>query len=121
MTPRLAHPRPPLAPSNRRIAASPSCRQVASLPAPVRPTEADHAPQPSDARAPTGERTPLRDRGVGLLGVFTAAMLVMVALAVVVGMHDTFWILVPVMAVDFVLTATVLMVVVRLLDEGHGG
>jgi hypothetical protein len=53
--------------------------------------------------------------------VFTAAMLVMVVLAIVVGMSSTFWILVPVMAVDFVLTGAVLLMLVRLLDDGDGG
>jgi hypothetical protein len=110
VAPRLDHARPRLAPPKRR-------RQHASLRATARRTTTDHAPPSNEAR----DRTPLRDRGVVLLAVFTAAMLVMVALAVVVGMHDTFWILVPVMAVDFVLTASVLVMVVRLLDDGDDG
>jgi hypothetical protein len=64
---------------------------------------------------PTGD--PLRDRGDGLLGAFTAAMLVMVVLTVVVAMSNTLWILVPVMSVDFVLSVAVLLMVVRLLNE----
>jgi hypothetical protein len=119
VAPRLDHARPPLAPPNRRAPSPASRRRHASLPAAVRPAAADHTTQPCDAPTSAAERSPLRDRGVGLLAVFTAAMLVMVALAVVVGMHNSLWILVPVMAVDFVLTAIVLLMVVRLLDDGE--
>jgi hypothetical protein len=47
-------------------------------------------------------------------------MLVMVALAVLVGSVDAWWILVPVMAVDFAVTAAILVMMVRLLNDGRG-
>jgi hypothetical protein len=71
--------------------------------------------------AATDEGSPLPDRGAGLLAVFTTALLVMVALAVVVGMIDAWWILVPVMAVDLALTATVIAMVIGLLHDGDSG
>ena len=63
---------------------------------------------------------PQRDRGIGLLATFTASMLGMVALAVLVGAVDAWWILVPVMAVDFAVTTGVLMMMVRLLSDDRG-
>jgi hypothetical protein len=48
-------------------------------------------------------------------------MLVMVALAVVVGAIGSWWILIPVMAVDFAVTAAVLVMMARLLNDGRGG
>jgi hypothetical protein len=59
----------------------------------------------------------LRDRGLGLLAAFTGAVLVIVALVWVVGLVDRAWILAPVMAVQLVLTAVVLVAVARLLDD----
>jgi hypothetical protein len=64
---------------------------------------------------PAGRDAP--DRGVGLLLVFTASMLAIVALVVLVGAVDTWWILVPAMGFDFAVTGTVLFAVARLLDE----
>ena len=43
---------------------------------------------------------------------------VVVALVCVVGSVDRWWILIPVMAVDFAVTGAVLAVMVRLLDDG---
>ena len=50
--------------------------------------------------------------------IFTAATLLIVALVCVVGSVDRRWIPIPVMAVDFVVTGAVLVVMVRLLDDG---
>jgi hypothetical protein len=55
-----------------------------------------------------------------LLATFTVAILGMVSLAVLVGAVDAWWILVPVMAVDFAVTAAVLVMMVRLLNDGRG-
>ena len=57
------------------------------------------------------------DPGTTLLATVSAAMLSVVALAWLVGAVDRWWILVPVVAVALVLTAGVLTVVVRLLDD----
>jgi hypothetical protein len=52
------------------------------------------------------------------MAVFIAAMLLIVGLVWLLGAVDQWWILVPVMLVDFVLTAAVLAMVTRLLDDG---
>ena len=117
MAPRLEHPRP-AARTRRPSATAGALPRRPSLPTPARPTRPDLAPNPPNA-APVA--TPLRDRGIGLLAAFTAAMLVMVALAIVVGAIDSWWILIPVMAVDFAVTAAVLVMMARLLNDGRGG
>jgi len=55
-----------------------------------------------------------------LLGVFTAATLLMVALVVFIGALGRWWTLIPVMALHLAVTAAVLMTVIRLLDGGDG-
>jgi hypothetical protein len=65
-----------------------------------------------------GAERPLRDRGIGLLTVFTAAMLAIVALVCLVGSVDRWWILIPVMVIDLAVTALVLAMMIRLLDDG---
>jgi hypothetical protein len=55
-----------------------------------------------------------------LLLVFVAATLVMVAAVIVVGIVGRWWVLVPVMAVDFAATAGVVGYILRLLaDDGE--
>ena len=71
------------------------------------------SPPPLDDKS-----TPLRDRGVTLLGTVTAAMLTIVALAWLVAVVGRWWILVPVMAVALALTAVVIACMLRLLDDG---
>jgi hypothetical protein len=111
-------------------------RLTSPLPAPVRrraPRRAGHdraqAPQrfdaPPPAPAPTRRRHtqshgPVRD-GVGaLLGVFVAATLIMVAAVIVVGSVGQWWVLVPVMLVDFATTCGVVTYITRLLaDDGE--
>ncbi len=64
--------------------------------------------------------SPIRDRGITLLIVFTTAMLVMVGLATLTAVVGRWWILVPVMAVDLAATIAVLASVAKLLSEGDG-
>jgi hypothetical protein len=63
---------------------------------------------------------PSRDRGITLLAIFTASMLVMVGLAAVTAFVGRWWILAPVMVVDLAVTTAVLVSVARLLGEGDG-
>ena len=63
------------------------------------------------------ERLPAADRGIGLLIIFTAGVLVMVGLITLTAVIDSWWILGPVMAFDFVVTAAVLAIIVRLLAD----
>ena len=53
-----------------------------------------------------------------VLRVFTGAMLIMVAAATLVGAVGQWWVLAPVMLVDFILTFIVLALFVGLLGEG---
>lgn len=57
------------------------------------------------------------DHGIILLGVFTASVLLIVVLVVAAGAVGRWWILVPVMAVDFAVTAAVLVTVAKLLED----
>jgi hypothetical protein len=52
-----------------------------------------------------------------LLIVFTASALTVVALVVLVAAIGSWWILIPVMAVDFAVTAAVLITVAKLLED----
>jgi hypothetical protein len=63
------------------------------------------------------ERGPATDRGIGLLLIFTAGVLVMVGLITLTAIIDSWWMLGPVMAFDFVVTAAVLAIIVRLLGD----
>jgi hypothetical protein len=116
--PRLEHRRQP-APHARRTATPRVARAPrTSLPARSRP-HADHrATRPNSPPAPGGKSPPLRDRGISLLAIFTAATLLIVALVCVVAGIDRWWILIPVMAVDLTVTGAVLAVMVRLLNDG---
>jgi hypothetical protein len=86
-----------------------------------RPVRAPLRTAPAAAR-----HLPMRGRraarhGVGqLLSVFLAATLVMVAAVIVVGIVGSWWVLVPVMLVDFAATFGVVVYIARLLaDEGE--
>ena len=63
------------------------------------------------------ERRPATDRGIGLLLIFTAGVLVMVGLISLTAVIDRWWVLGPVMAFDFAVTAAVLAIIVRLLGD----
>jgi hypothetical protein len=60
---------------------------------------------------------PSADRGLVLLVVFTASALTIVALVILVAAIGRWWTLIPVMAVDFVVTAAVLVTVAKLLED----
>jgi len=75
---------------------------------------------PVDSPRPSSqirEREPATDRGIGLLLIFTAGVLVMVVLITLTAIIDRWWMIGPVMAFDFVVTAAVLAIIVRLLDD----
>jgi hypothetical protein len=73
------------------------------------------------ARHPSRREGPSAGAGVGqLLSVFLAATLVMVTAVIVVGIVDRWWVLVPVMLVDFATTFGVVAYLARLLaDDGE--
>jgi hypothetical protein len=78
----------------------------------------DHAgrrhPKPS---IPERRPPPPADRGLMLLIVFTASALTIVALVVLIAAIGSWWTLIPVMAVDFAVTAAVLITVAKLLED----
>ena len=123
--PRAHDPHPPV---NRRIHGTGIAR-VPSAPRPhprpgVAPPRVDrrHAHPPTQ-RLPERrsshlrDREPATDRGIGLLIIFTAGVLVMVGLITLTAIIDSWWMLGPVMAFDFVVTAGVLAIIVRLLGD----
>jgi hypothetical protein len=63
----------------------------------------------------------LPDRGLRVLLAFVAAVMIMVVAVVLVGAVGQWWVLVPVMLVDFIVTSVVLALVVELLGDGSGG
>jgi hypothetical protein len=63
------------------------------------------------------DRAPVQDRGLGLLMIFTAGVLVMVALITLTTIFDGWWMLPAVMAADLALTVGALASIVRLLDD----
>jgi hypothetical protein len=85
---------------------------------PAQPPSARPAQPPSPRPLPAAPRASLPDRGTRVLLVFTGAMLIMVAAATLVGAVGQWWVLAPVMLVDFILTFIVLALFVELLGEG---
>jgi hypothetical protein len=93
-----------------------------------RPSDVDHDIVQSrrvdatarSAEPPSGSNDTVRpDRGVGLMLIFTAATLLMVLAVAAVTVVDRWWVLVPVMLLDFVVTFAVIATIVRLLrDDG---
>jgi hypothetical protein len=61
------------------------------------------------------------ERGLILLLTFTVAMLVMVGMATLAAVVDRMWILIPVMAVDLIVTVGVIASIAGLLNNGDGG
>jgi hypothetical protein len=122
--PRVSDPPPPV---NRRTRRAPAERVRSQRPPPQPGVIAprvdgrhQHPSTPSvSARQPTPVRGrgPVQDRGLGLLIIFTAGMLVMVALVTLTAIIGRWWILAPVMAVDFAVTGAMLAIMVRLLTE----
>jgi hypothetical protein len=76
---------------------------------------------PAPERHPSMRGRPSARDGVGqLLSVFLAATLVMVAAVIVVGIVDRWWVLVPVMLVDFTTTFGVVAYIAHMLaDDGE--
>jgi hypothetical protein len=93
---------------------------VGATPATARPPRTSSAVPARDASRREPETAPLRDPGIGLLAVFTASMLLIVGLVCLVGGIDRWWVLIPVMTIDLAVTAAVLAVMLRLLDDGGG-
>jgi hypothetical protein len=106
-----------------RRGAAPAAARPTRTSIPARPRPSRGAPRPKTSPAsprPSSDAPPLRDRGISLLAVFTAATLLIVALVCLVAGVDRWWILIPVMAVDLAVTGAVLAVMVRLLGDGSG-
>lgn len=74
-------------------------------------------PDPPQPKLATHVRQGLRDRGVGLFAAFTAATLLMVVAITAVGLVDAWWVLVPVMLIDFAVTFGVVSGIARLLSD----
>jgi hypothetical protein len=73
---------------------------------------------PSRTSVPEDRPPPQQDRGLGLLIIFTAGALVMVALIVLTAAVDRGWMLIPVIAIDLLVTTAVLASIARLLNVG---
>jgi hypothetical protein len=115
MAPRLEELHPPL----DRRAARPATTGV-------RPPRRGHTTSGRPDRAgqqhtkpaiPERRPPPPADRGLILLIVFTASALTIVALVVLVAAIGSWWTLIPIMAVDFAVTAAVLITVAKLLED----
>jgi len=63
------------------------------------------------------DRRPAPDRGLGLLTLFTAGVLAMVALITLTAIVGSWWVLVAVLVVDFGVTAAVLASIAKLLEN----
>jgi hypothetical protein len=62
---------------------------------------------------------PQADHGLTLLIIFTSSALLVVALVVLAGAVGQMWILVPIMIIDFAVTAAVLLTVAKLLGGSN--
>lgn len=103
-------------PRARRRDDSPHAPGRSRRPAP--PANARPAQPPSARPSPVETNASRPDRGIRVVLVFVAAMLIMVAAVTLVGAVDQWWVLVPVMLVDFILTFVVVGLFVELLGEG---
>jgi hypothetical protein len=92
----------------------------------VRPPRRGHTTSARDGRggqqhskpaSPERRPPPPVDRGLILLIIFTASALTIVALVVLIAAIGSWWTLIPVMAVDFAVTAAVLVTVAKLLED----
>jgi hypothetical protein len=84
--------------------------QRAAAPPPPTPSSARPSPGPGGSSD--------RDPGIELLLAFVVAALVMVVAAAIVAVVGRWWVLVPVMLVDFVATVAVIASIVHLLRDG---
>ncbi len=115
MTPRLEELHPPLDRRAARPATTgvrPPCRVHTPSGRPDRARQRHTKPAIPERRPP-----PPADRGLILLIVFTASALTIVALVVLVAAIGRWWTLIPIMAVDFAVTASVLITVAKLLED----
>jgi hypothetical protein len=103
-------------PRARRRDDSPHAPGRSRRPAP--PASARPAQPPSARPSPVETNASRPDRGIRVVLVFVTAMLIMVAAVTLVGAVDQWWVLVPVMLVDFILTFVVVALFVELLGEG---
>jgi hypothetical protein len=116
---------PVLPPASRPPRRSAATRAPSRRPAPASDRRQNHSRQHPDTPSvpppePTpveGRGKPIQDRGIGLLIIFTAGVLVMVALISLTAIIGAWWMLAPVIAVDFAVTASMLAVIVRLLES----
>lgn len=96
----------------------PGVRCHAALPGPR--VRSPRSASPAIAPPVSLRHDPGWDRGVSMLLVFTAATLLMVVAVTVVAIVDRWWVLVPVMLVDFAATCGVIVCITRLLaDDGE--
>jgi hypothetical protein len=72
---------------------------------------------PTEPAVPECPRPPLADRGLILFVIFTASTLAIVGLVVVIGAIGSWWTLIPVVVIDFTVTAAVLITVAKLLED----
>jgi hypothetical protein len=82
-----------------------------------REAEPDTPVASSRSSSQSRESGPATDRGIGLLLMFTAGVLVMVGLITLIAIIGSWWMLGPVMAFDVVVTAAVLAIIARLLGD----
>lgn len=82
-----------------------------------REAEPDTPVASSRSSSQSRESGPATDRGIGLLLMFTAGVLVMVGLITLIAIIGSWWMLGPVMAFDIVVTAAVLAIIARLLGD----
>jgi hypothetical protein len=92
-------------------------RAGTAAPHPQRQVRTAPGRQPNEPSIPERRPPPPGDRGLILLAVFTASALLIVALVVLVGAVESWWILIPVMTADFAVTAAVLVTVARLIED----
>jgi hypothetical protein len=87
--------------------------------APPPPAAAPLPTSPIIARpSPAAEGSSERDRGIELLLAFVVAALVMVVAVAILAVVGSWWVLVPVMLVDFAATFAVIATIVHLLRDG---
>ena len=106
-------PVPPFAP-RRRATTAPQIRRRGDAAGAYRQTSAPPT-SPAIVRASYGAGRQSRPGGDFLLLVFFTATMTMVVAVVLVGAVDQWWVLVPVMLVDFVATFAVIVALVQLL------
>jgi hypothetical protein len=117
--PRLEHLRRPTGRRRQSVAPPDERRSLRSLPSP-HPTNEASVAKPSTPPSPPNDTTsPVRDPGLTLLGTVTAAVLSIVALSWLVAVVARWWVLVPAIAIALALTAIVLGVMVRLLNDSE--